>query len=160
MSRTDDMMAAMQQHLRGTAFAFRRTPTGFDIELDLANPAWWVVFKETRLSATSSYSIVTDEIDSKFTIIETPRQLAWGPDNAPRFAPQASASNRQRLDDQVDLRVSAEPIRRLVRREADELGFTETMDRRRLFTMLGVAAAGVAAVAIVLAVLLSTMQGG
>ncbi len=159
MSRTDDMMAALQQRLRGTAFAFRRTPKGFDIELDLTNPAWWVVFKETRLSATSSYSIITDEIDSKFTIVETPRQLEWGPDNAPRFAPQSSVSARQRLDDQVDLRVSAEPIRRLVRREADELGFNETLDRRKLFTMLGVSAAGVAAVAAVIAVLINTIQG-
>src|SRR5690606_35549593 len=36
MSRTDDLMAALQQHLRGTAFAFMRTPKGFDIALDLA----------------------------------------------------------------------------------------------------------------------------
>lgn len=159
MSRTDDLMAAMQQHLRGTAFAFTRTQKGFDIALDLTNPNWWVVLKETRLIATSSYSIVTDEIDSKFTIIETPRRLEWAGD-APRFASQQGVSPKQSLDTQVDLRVSAEPIRRLVRREAENVGFNESIDRRKLIVMLAVAAAGVAAVAIVVSVLIGTMQGG
>lgn len=159
MTRTDDMMAALQHHLRGTAFAFRRTPNGFDIELDLANPAWWVILRETRLTTTSSFTITTDEIDSKYTIVETLRRIEWGADGAPRFAAPAAVTTRQELNSEVDLRVSAEPIRRLIRLEADNLSFNETLDRKKLFTMLGVAAAGVVAVGAIVMVLVTTMQG-
>jgi hypothetical protein len=53
--------------------------------------------------------------------------------------------------------VSAEPIRRLVRREAGGLGFRETLDRKKLITMLGVAAGGVAAVIVVLVIIVNAI---
>ncbi|QEO09314.1 hypothetical protein [Protaetiibacter larvae] len=158
MTRTDDLMVAMQRHLRGTAFTFARTPKGFDIDLDLANPQWWGVLKETRLSATSGFQIHTDEIDSKFTIIELPRHIEWGGDDAPHFV-AAGAAPKQSGRDEVDLRVSAEPIRRLVRRESEGLGFREAIDRRKLYTMLGVALGGVIAVTIAIVLILSATSG-
>lgn len=159
MSRTDSMMAAVQQHLRGTAFVFTRHAKGFDISLDLENPTWWVVLKETRVTATSKFSIITDEIDSKFTIIETPQRIEWA-DGTPRFAPQSAVSPKQSLDAEIDLRVSAEPIRRYVRLEGENMGFNESFERSKLVVTLGVAAAGVVAVGLVVMVLVNTMQGG
>lgn len=160
MSRTDDLMAAMQGHFRDTAFMFTRTAKGFDIALDLGNPRWWVILEETRLADTSDYSIVIDEIDSKFTIVETPRRIEWDAEGAPRFAASSAGTSPRRLNEQVDLRVSVEPVRRLVRKEAESLGFNESFDRTKLFVMLGVAAGCLVAVGIVFAVLINTMQGG
>ena len=159
MSRTDSMMAAVQQHLRGTAFVFTRHAKGFDIALDLTNPTWWVVLKETRVAATSKFSIVTDEIDSKFTITETPQRIEWV-DGTPRFAAQSAVPAKQSLSSEVDLRVSAEPIRRYVRLEAENMGFNESFERKKLAVTLGVAAAGVIAVGAVLLILVNAMQGG
>ena len=157
MTRTDDLMATMQRHMRGTAFVFSRTAKGFDIDLDLANKQWWGVLKETRLSETSSFQILTDEIDSKFTIVEIPRHVEWAGDDAPHFVPHGGGAPKQSMKDEVDLRVSAEPIRRLVRREAEGLGFRESIDRKKLYTMLGVAAGGVIAVVIVVAIILNNI---
>lgn len=159
MTRTDDVLAATQRNLQGTAFAFSRTPHGFDIDLDLANPQWWGVLKETRLSETSSFQVVIDEIESTFTIVEIPRHIEWGGDDAPHFAPSGGGAPKQSLRDEVDLRVSAEPIRRLVRREADGLDLREAIDRKRLYTMLGVAGGGVIAVVIAIAIIVSATQG-
>ena len=157
MTRTDDLMAMMQRHMRGTAFVFSRTPKGFTIDLDLANPQWWPIIAQTNLVETSSFQIVTDEIDSTFTIVEIPRRVEWGGDDAPHFVQSAPGGPKQSMKDEVDLRVSAEPIRRLVRREAGGLGFRETVERKKLFTMLGVAAGGVAAVVIVLVVIVNAL---
>lgn len=153
MTRTDHLMATMQRHLRGTAFVFSRTAKGFDIDVDLANPQWWGVIHETRLSETSGFKILTDEIDSKFTIVELPRHIEWTPENTPRFAASGGGGPKQSMRDQVDLRVSAEPIRRLVRREAEGLGFRESLDNKKLFTMLGVALGGVIAVVITIVII-------
>ncbi|QNO37892.1 hypothetical protein H4J02_02285 [Protaetiibacter sp. SSC-01] len=157
MTRTDDLMAMMQRHMRGTAFVFSRTAKGFTIDLDLANPQWWPIIAQTNLAETSSFQIVTDEIDSKFTIVEIPRRIEWGGDDAPHFVQNAPGGPKQSMRDEVDLRVSAEPIRRLVRREAGGLGFRETLDRKKLYTMLGVAAGGVAAVVIVLVIIVNAL---
>lgn len=157
MTRTDDLMAMMQRHMHGTAFVFSRTPKGFTIDLDLANPQWWPIIAQTNLVETSSFQIVTDEIDSKFTIVEIPRRIEWGGDDAPHFVQHAPGGPKQSLKDEVDLRVSAEPIRRLVRHEAGGLGFRETVERKKLFTMLGVAAGGVLAVVIVLAIIVNAL---
>lgn len=157
MTRTDDLMAMMQRHMRGTAFVFSRTPQGFTIDLDLANPQWWPIIAQTNLIETSSFQIVTDEIDSTFTIVEIPRRIEWGGDDAPHFVPHTPGGPKQSLKDEVDLRVSAEPIRRLVRHEAGGLGFRETVERKKLFTMLAVAAGGVLAVVIVLAVIVNAL---
>lgn len=159
MTRTDDLMAIMQRHMRGTAFVFSRTTKGFDIDVDLANKQWWGVLKETRLSETSSFSIVTDEIDSKYTIIEIPRHIEWAGDDAPHFV-ASGGGPKQSMRDEVDLRVSHEPIRRLVRREAEGLGFRETLDRKKLFTMLGVALGGVVAVVITIVIIVSAAGAG
>lgn len=152
-------MAMMQRHMRGTAFVFARTAKGFTIDLDLANPQWWPLIAQTNLSETSSFQIITDEIDSKFTIQETPRHIEWGGDDAPHFVQAAPGGPKQSMRDEVDLRVSAEPIRRFLRREATGLGFRETLDRRKLYAMLGVAAGGVAAVVIVLVIIVNTLGG-
>ncbi|HLU63477.1 MAG TPA: hypothetical protein VKY66_03005, partial [Protaetiibacter sp.] len=64
---------------------------------------------------------------------------------------------KQSLRDEVDLHVSAEPIRRLVRREVGGLGFRETLDRKKLVAMLAVAAGGVIAVVVVLTVIVNTI---
>lgn len=153
MTRTDTLMAIMQRHMHGTAFVFSRTAKGFDIDVDLANPQWWGVIRETGLTETSGFKILTDEIDSRFTIVELPRHIEWPPDGAPRFVANGGGGPRQSMRDQVDLRVSAEPIRRLVRREAEGLGFRESIDRRKLVTMLGVALGGVIAVAITIVII-------
>jgi hypothetical protein len=157
MTRTDDLMAMMQRHMQGTAFVFSRTAKGFTIDLDLANRYWWPLIAQTNLSETSSFQIVTDEIDSKFTIIEIPRHIEWGGDDAPHFVPSPTGGPKQSMKDEVDLRVSSEPIRRFVRREAGGLGFRETLDRKKLYTMLGVAAGGVAAVVIVLVIIVNAL---
>lgn len=149
-------MATMQRHMRGTAFTFTRTAQGFSVDLDISNPQWWETIARTGLSETSSFTIVTDEIDSKFTIIEHPRYVAWENDQ-PRLTTAPSGGPKQSLRDEVDLHVSAEPIRRLVRREAGGLGFRESLDRKKLFTMLGVAAGGLAAVIIVFVVILNAI---
>jgi hypothetical protein len=159
MTRTDDLMAMMQRHMRGTAFVFTRTAKGFSIDLDLSNPQWWPIIAQTNLSETSSFQIITDEIDSKFTIVETPRYIDWQGDS-PRFSPTPGGGPKQSMRDEVDLRVSAEPIRRFVRREAGGLGFRETLDRKKLVAMLSVAAGGVAAVIIVLVVIINATSGG
>ena len=149
-------MAMMQRHMQGTAFVFTRTAKGFSIDLDVMNPQWWETIARTNLSETANFQIVTDEIDSKFTIIETPRYIDWENDR-PRLSPSPTAGPKQSLRDEVDLHVSAEPIRRLVRREAGGLGFRETIDRRKLVTMLGVAAGGVAAVVVVLVIIVNAI---
>lgn len=154
MTRTDELMAAMQRHMSGTAFVFTRTAKGFDIDLDLANPQWWGVLAETGLTETSGFQILTDELDSTFTIIEIPRHIQWGGDDAPHFV-TGSGAPRASARDAIDLRVSAEPIRRLLRREAEGHGFRETLDRRKLFTMVGSALGGVALVAIAVAVIVN-----
>jgi hypothetical protein len=56
--------------------------------------------------------------------------------------------------------VSAEPIRRLVRREAEGLGFRESIDRKKLITMLGVALGGVVAVVITIVIIVSAAGAG
>lgn len=150
----------MQRHMRGTAFVFSRTAKGFDVDLDLANPQWWPIITQTQLTETSSFQISTDEIESKFTIVEVPRHIEWGGDEAPHFVPGSASGPRPRGNDEVDLRVSAEPVRRLVRREAEGLGFREALDRRKLVTMLGVALGGVVAVAVVLVIIIGAMQRG
>lgn len=149
-------MAMMQRHMRGTAFVFTRTAKGFSVDLDIGNPQWWETIARTGLVETSSFQIVTDEIDSKFTIVETPRYVMWENDQ-PRLSPTPGGGPKQSLRDEVDLHVSAEPIRRLVRHEAGGLGFRETLDRKKLYTMLGVAAGGVAAVVIVLVVIINAI---
>ncbi|MGN6271682.1 MAG: hypothetical protein ACTHMQ_01180 [Protaetiibacter sp.] len=156
MTRTDDLMAMMQRHMSGTAFLFTRNAKGFSVDLDIQNPRWWEIIARTNLTETASYQIVTDEIDSKFTIIETPRYIDWENDK-PRLSAAPTGGPKQSLRDEVDLHVSAEPIRRLVRREAGGLGFRETLDRKKLVTMLGVAAGGVAAVIIVLVVIVNAI---
>ena len=130
--------------------------TGFTIDLDLANPQWWPIIAQTNLAETSSFQVVTDEIDSRFTIVEQPRHIEWI-DEKPRFSAAPVSGPKQSMRDEVDLRVSAEPIRRLVRREAEGLGFRESIDRKRLFTMLGVAAGGVVAVVLVLVIILNAI---
>ncbi|MCS0498735.1 hypothetical protein [Protaetiibacter mangrovi] len=157
MTRTDDLMAMMQRHMQGTAFVFSRTAKGFTIDLDLANRQWWPLIAHTNLSETSSFQIITDEIDSTFTIVEIPRHIEWGGDEAPHFVAAPVGGVKQSLKDEVDLRVSAEPIRRFVRREAGGLGFREALDRKKLFTMLGVAAGGVAAVVLVLVIIVNAL---
>jgi hypothetical protein len=157
MTRTDDLMATMQRHMRGTAFVFSRTTKGFDIDVDLANPQWWGVLQETRLSETSGFKILTDEIDSKFTIVELPRHIEWPADGGPRFAATSGGGPKQSMRDQVDLRVSAEPIRRLVRREAEGLGFREALDTKKLITMLAVALGGVIAVVVTIAIIVNAI---
>jgi hypothetical protein len=156
MTRTDDLMAMMQRHMRGTAFVFTRNAKGFSVDLDIANPQWWETIARTNLTETSSFQIVTDEIDSKFTIVETPRYIDWENDR-PRFSPSPSAGPKQSLRDEVDLHVSAEPIRRLVRREAGGLGFREALDTKKLVTMLAVAAGGVVAVVVVLLIIVNAI---
>jgi len=160
MTRTDDLMATMQRHLRGTAFVFSRTTKGFDIDVDLANKQWWGVLKETRLTETSSFKILLEEIDSKFTIVEIPRHIEWAGDDAPHFVASSGGGPKQSMRDEVDLRVSAEPIRRLVRREAEGLGFRESIDRKKLITMLGVALGGVVAVVITIVIIVSAAGAG
>lgn|GEM_PF-2111131 len=157
MTRTDDLMTMMQRHMNGTAFLFTRNQKGFSVELDIQNPQWWETIARTKLTETSSFQIVTDEIDSKFTIVETPRYITWEGER-PQFASTPPSGKRQRLNDQVDLHVSSEPIRRLVRREAHGLGFNESLDRKKLYTMLGVALGGVVAVAIVLAIIITALN--
>ena len=160
MTRTDLLMATMMRRMNGTAFVFTRTARGFDIDVDVANRQWWPVLATTGLSETSGFHIITDEIDSKFTIVEVPRHIEWGADDTPRFVAQSlGGAPRQRGDDEVDLRVSAEPIRRLVRREAEGLGFRESFDRKKLFTMLGVAAGGVVLVTIAIWLVISIGSG-
>lgn len=149
-------MAMMQRHMHGTAFVFTRTPKGFSVDLDIGNPQWWEIIARTGLVETSSFQVVTDEIDSKFTIIESPRYILWENDR-PRLAPTPGGGPKQSLRDEIDPHVSAEPIRRLVRREAGGLGFTETLDRTKLVTMLAVAVGGLAAVVIVLVAILNAI---
>lgn len=157
MTRTDDLMAMMQRHMQGTAFVFSRTPKGFTVDLDLANPQWWPIIAQTNLAETSSFQILTDEIDSKFTIVEIPRHIQWGGDDAPHFVPGTVTGPKQSMRDQVDLRLSAEPIRRLVRREAEGFGFRERTDSKKLYAMLGVALGGVALVVIALVVIINSI---
>lgn len=149
-------MAMMQRHMRGTAFVFTRNAKGFSVDLDIGNPQWWETIARTGLVETSSFQIVIDEIDSKFTIVENPRYVVWENDQ-PRLTASASGGPKQSLRDEVDLRVSAEPIRRLVRHEAGGFGFRETLDRRKLVTMLGVAAGGLAAVVVVLVIIVNAI---
>jgi hypothetical protein len=142
--------------MSGTAFVFTRTAKGFSVDLDVQNPQWWETIARTNLTETASYQIVIDEIDSKFTIVETPRYIDWENDK-PRLTAAPTGGRKQSLRDEVDLHVSAEPFRRLVRHEAGGLGFRETLDRKKLFTMLGVAAGGVAAVIIVLVIIVNAI---
>jgi len=156
MTRTDDLLATMQRHMRGTAFVFARTAKGFSIDLDLTDPQWWPIIAQTNLIETSSFQITTDEIDSRFMIVEQTRYIEWV-DDKPRFSAAPIAGPKQSMRDEVDLRVSADPIRRLVRREAEGLGFRESIDRKKLVTMLAVAAGGVVAVVLVLVIILNAI---
>src|SRR5690606_41470284 len=111
MTRTDDLMAMMQRHMSGTAFVFTRTAKGFSVDLDIQNPRWWEIIARTNLTETASYQIVTDEIDSRFTIIETPRYLDWEND-PPRLSAAPTGGPAQRLRGGVGRHGSAEPLRR------------------------------------------------
>ena len=157
MTRTDEVMTMMRRHLNGTAFVFSRTATGFDIDLDVSNPQWTEAIQDSKLSETSSFSIKLDEIDNKYTIIEKPRHIEWSSGVAPHFVPYPPRAPRQKGSDQVDLRVSAEPIRRLVRYEAEGQGFRETTDMKKLGIMSAVALGGVAAVVGTFVVIVNTL---
>ena len=80
------------------------------------------------------------------------------PENTLRSFRRAVADGCDEIE--LDLRVSAEPIRRLVRREAEGLGFRESIDNKKLFTMLGVARGGGVAVVITIVIIVSAVGGG
>lgn len=148
MTDAQELVAAVRARTEGTPYAVTETGDGFDVQVDIENASWYALLYKQHLSKTWIYHVKVEEGAKQLSITDDAREVDWragagvsGGTPVPVLALSTSlkkgrleeksfqktwAVNEQgHYDKVVDFDFTSSEGRDLIRRPAQELGWTE-----------------------------------
>jgi hypothetical protein len=94
MGTSADLITNLRNAAKGTPYAVRETPNGFDLTIDVADAQWLAVFKAHGLEKVFTHRVRLDEARQSMTITDVSNTFSWsGGGSSPRL--QASAATQR-----------------------------------------------------------------
>ncbi len=91
MGTSAELIANLRATAKGTPYAVRETPNGFDLTIDVADAQWLTIFKAHGLKKVFTHKVRLTEADHSMTITDVSNTFSWsGGGSSPRLTVSGS----------------------------------------------------------------------
>ena len=176
LSATDTLANTIEQKLVNSPYALERTEKGFNVAINLADAKWWLPLNRSGLKDTFVFSVVCDEAKKTYAVTDTQRRVSWKAGAAPgtlqphfsmnfsyasgriisrRREKQYGLSDAGKVGEVVDINFSSRYGADAIRSAADSLGWKEKMGTNQKIGLYTAVGAGIMALGILIAMIIS-----